>query len=109
MQSLAGIDDRMTHMRVQMKQLDEEIRAVVRDQADTGHDGRHALEEAQEAIEKLFGRIRNIKEKAEQSEHMVEKITSDIKQLDNAKKHLTDSVRTLERLRFLITNLEQIQ
>lgn len=109
MQSLAGIDDRMTHMRVQMKQLDEDIRAVVRDQADTGHDGRQALDEAQEAIEKLFGRIRNIKEKAEQSEMMVEKITSDIKQLDNAKKHLTDSIRTLERLRFLITNLEQLQ
>lgn len=92
-----------------MNQLDEEIRAVVRGQADTGHDGRQALEEAQEAIEKLFGRIRNIKEKAEQSEHMVEKITSDIKQLDDAKKHLTDSIRTLERLRFLITNLEQLQ
>jgi len=109
LQSLAGIDDRMTHMRVQMKQLDEEIRGVVRDQADSGHDGRQALEEAQEAIEKLFGRIRNIKEKARQSEDMVKKITSDIKQLDNAKKHLTDSVRTLERLRFLITNLEQLQ
>ena len=92
-----------------MKQLDEEIRSVVRDQADSGHDGRQALEEAQEAIEKLFGRIRNIKEKARQSEDMVKKITSDIKQLDNAKKHLTDSVRTLERLRFLITNLEQLQ
>lgn len=99
----------MTHMRVQMKQLDEEIRGVVRDQADTGHDGRQALEEAQQAIEKLFGRIRNIKEKAEHSELMVEKITSDIKQLDNAKKHLTDSIRTLEKLRFLITNLEQLQ
>lgn len=109
LQSLAGIDDRVIHMRVQMKQLDEDIRVVVRDQADTGHDGRQALEGAQDAIEKLFGRIRNIKEKAEQSEHMVEKITSDIKQLDYAKKHLTDSIRTLERLRFLITNLEQLQ
>ena len=39
----------------------------------------------------------------------VKKITSDIKQLDNAKRHLTDSVRTLERLRFLITNLEDLQ
>lgn len=39
----------------------------------------------------------------------VKKITSDIKQLDNAKWHLTDSVRTLERLRFLITCLEDLQ
>ena len=41
--------------------------------------------------------------------HQVKKITSDIKQLDNAKKHLTDSIRTLERLRFLITNLDDLQ
>ena len=39
----------------------------------------------------------------------MKKITSDIKQLDNAKRHLTDSVRTLERLRFLITSLEDLQ
>ena len=39
----------------------------------------------------------------------MKKITSDIKQLDNAKQHLTDSVRTLERLRFLITCLEDLQ
>ena len=87
--------------------------------------------QAQQTIQELFGRIRNIKEKAEHSEHMVrielllllyglwllalstlpqvKEITSDIKQLDNAKRHLTDSVRTLERLRFLITNLEDLQ
>ncbi|XP_064392979.1 vacuolar protein sorting-associated protein 53 homolog [Halichondria panicea] len=108
-QSLAGIDDRVTTIRVQINQLDEEIRTIVRGQADAGHDGRQSLEEAHEAIQELFGRIRNIKEKAEQSEHTVKKITSDIKQLDNAKKHLTDSIRTLERLRFLITNMDQLQ
>ena len=44
-QSLAGIDDTMTRMRVKMRTLDEEIRTVVRGQADVGHDGRQALEE----------------------------------------------------------------
>jgi methyl-accepting chemotaxis protein len=108
-QSLAGIDDTMTRMKVKVQGLDEEIRTIVRGQADMGHDGRQALEEAHRTIEELFGRIKNIKEKAEHSEHMVKKITSDIKQLDNAKRHLTDSVRTLERLRFLITCLEDLQ
>lgn len=69
--SLAGIDDTVTRMRVKIQQLDGEIRTVVRGQADVGHDGRQALEEAHIAIQELFGRIRNIKEKAEQSEHMV--------------------------------------
>lgn len=102
---------------------------MVRGQADAGHDGRQALEEAQQTIQELFKKIRDIKEKAERSEDMVamgghgdlmdefnpllpiqvRKITGDIKQLDNAKKHLTDSVRTLERLRFLMTALTELQ
>ena len=58
-------------MRVKIQHLDDEVRTVVRGQADVGHDGRQALEEVQEAIHELFGRIRNIKQKAEHSEHMV--------------------------------------
>ena len=78
-QSLSGIDDRMTHMRVQVQQLDGEICDMVRGQANSGHDGGVALGEVHLAIQELFGRIRNIKEKAEQSEHMVKKITANIK------------------------------
>ena len=44
---------------------------MVRGQADAGHDGRQALEEAQQAIQELFKKIRDIKEKAERSEDMV--------------------------------------
>ena len=35
----------MTRMRVKVRGLDDEIRGVVRGQADIGHDGRQALEE----------------------------------------------------------------
>lgn len=35
----------MTRMRVKMRSLDDDIRTVVRGQADVGHDGRQALEE----------------------------------------------------------------
>ena len=58
-------------MRSKVQQLDEEIRGVVRGQADVGHDGRQALEEAQQTIQELFKKIRDIKEKAERSEDMV--------------------------------------
>ena len=44
-QSLAGIDDTMMRMRVKVQSLDEDIRTVVRGQADVGHEGREALEE----------------------------------------------------------------
>lgn len=53
------------------RQLDDEIRTVVRGQTSVGQDGRQALEEAQKAIKQLFARIKDIKDKAEKSEHMV--------------------------------------
>jgi archaellum component FlaC len=108
-QSLAGVDDTLKRMKIKINSLDEEIRTVVREQAESGHDGRVSLEEAQTAIGELFGRIQNIKDKAEHSELMVKKITGDIKQLDIAKKHLMDSIRTLEKLRLFVTNLEEIE
>ena len=55
LQSLSGIDDRVTSMRVEVQQLDEEIWGMVRGQADSGHDGGVALEEAHTAIQELFG------------------------------------------------------
>lgn len=53
------------------RQLDDEIRTVVRGQTSVGQDGKEALEEAQKAIRQLFARIKDIKDKAEKSEHMV--------------------------------------
>lgn len=107
-QSLASVDDTLNRMRTRINVLDNEIRTTVREQAESGHDGRQSLEDAQSTIEELFKRISNIKEKAEHSEMMVKKITGDIKQMDIAKKHLTDSIRTLEKLRLLVINLEEI-
>lgn len=56
------------------RQLDDEIRTVVRGQTSVGQDGRQALEEAQKAIKQLFARIKDIKDKAEKSEHMVRRL-----------------------------------
>ena len=44
---------------------------MVRGQTNVSEDGRHALEEAQKAIQQLFARIKDIKDKAEKSEEMV--------------------------------------
>lgn len=49
----------------------------------------------------LFFKIKEIKEKATQSEQMVQEITHDIKSLDYAKRHLTTSITTLKRLQML--------
>jgi len=53
------------------RRLDDDIRGVVRGQTNVGEDGREALEEAQRAIQDLFSKIKDIKDKAEKSEEMV--------------------------------------
>lgn len=60
----------MSHF-VALRRLDEDIRVVIRGQTNVGEDGRHSLEEAQNAILQLFTKIRDIKDKAEKSEAMV--------------------------------------
>lgn len=58
-------------MKYVFRRLDDEIRTVVRGQTNVGEDGRQALEEAQKAIQELFTKIKDIKDKAEKSEEMV--------------------------------------
>ncbi|XP_073430633.1 vacuolar protein sorting-associated protein 53 homolog isoform X2 [Dendrobates tinctorius] len=68
-----------------------------------------ALEEAHKAIQQLFGKIKDIKDKAEKSEQMVKEITRDIKQLDHAKRHLTTSITTLNHLHMLAGGVDSLE
>lgn len=52
-------------------------------------------------IQELMYKIREIKNKAEQSETMVQEICRDIKKLDFAKKHITTTITALHRLTML--------
>ena len=62
---------------------------------------RQDLDSANSAIEELFGKINDIRRKAEQSEVMVQEICRDIKKLDYAKQHLTQSITALRRFAML--------
>ncbi|XP_043858525.1 LOW QUALITY PROTEIN: vacuolar protein sorting-associated protein 53 homolog [Dromiciops gliroides] len=108
-QSLANIDEVVNRIRLKIRRLDDNIRTVVRGQTNVGQDGRHALEEAQKAIQQLFGKIKDIKDKAEKSEQMVKEITRDIKQLDHAKRHLTTSITTLNHLHMLAGGVDSLE
>ncbi|KAL3858283.1 hypothetical protein ACJMK2_012931 [Sinanodonta woodiana] len=107
-QSLSNIDEVIGKIRFKIRKLDGEIRTVVRGQTNVGEDGRYALEEAQKAIQELFSKIKDIKDKAEKSEEMVKEITRDIKQLDHAKRHLTSSITTLNHLHMLVGGVESL-
>uniref|UniRef100_A0A8C7VVA1 VPS53 subunit of GARP complex n=1 Tax=Oncorhynchus mykiss TaxID=8022 RepID=A0A8C7VVA1_ONCMY len=108
-QSLANIDDVVNKIRLKIRRLDDNIRMVVRGQTNVGQDGRQALAEAQVAIGQLFGKIKDIKDKAEKSEQMVKEITRDIKQLDHAKRHLTTSITTLNHLHMLAGGVDSLE
>ncbi|XP_075709044.1 vacuolar protein sorting-associated protein 53 homolog [Rhinoderma darwinii] len=108
-QSLSNIDDVVNKIRLKIRRLDDGIRTVVRGQTNVGQDGRQALEEAQKAIQQLFGKIKDIKDKAEKSEQMVKEITRDIKQLDHAKRHLTTSITTLNHLHMLAGGVDSLE
>ena len=67
------------------------------------------LRKAKDSITELFGKIREIKTKAEQSEQMVQDICKDIRQLDVAKRHLTTSIIMLKRLQMLVMAVDRLQ
>lgn len=68
-----------------------------------------AIVKAKEAIGELFVKIKTIKEKALQSEDMVQEICRDIKSLDFAKRHLTNTITALRQLHMLVSAVDQLQ
>ncbi|KZC09263.1 PREDICTED: vacuolar protein sorting-associated protein 53 homolog [Dufourea novaeangliae] len=108
-QSLSNIDDVVNNMELKIRTIDKQIRSVVRGQTNVGHDGRAALEDAQKVIKQLFVHIKDIKDKAEQSEEVVKEITRDIKQLDFAKRNLTASITALNHLHMLVEGVDTLK
>lgn len=100
-QSLAHLDRLLVKLRKKIRRMDDEIRELVRTQTESGLAAVEELKEVKNAIESLHARIKRIKERAGQSEEMVQEITKDIKSLDYAKRNLTTSITMLRRLQML--------
>jgi vacuolar protein sorting-associated protein 53 len=108
-QSLSNIEDVIGNFHSKIRLLDSEIQTCIRSQSGVSVDGAAALDEAQRAISQLFVRIKEIRAKAEKSEHTVREITRDIKQLDCAKRNLTSAITTLNHLHFLVFGVDQLE
>jgi len=70
-QSLANIDEVIGGVKSKIRSLDTDIRLTIRGHSDTGIDEHKALEEAQNSILLLFQQMREIKDKADKSEEVV--------------------------------------
>lgn len=108
-QSLTNIDDILGKMKEKIRNLDQDIRRVVRGQSDVESEGRKALEEVRSVISILTSNICEMKEQAKKSEQMVNEITADIKQLDNAKRNLTLSITMLNNLHILVEGVDKLR
>eukprot|EP01119_Soliformovum_irregulare_P016119 TRINITY_DN462_c5_g1_i2.p1 TRINITY_DN462_c5_g1~~TRINITY_DN462_c5_g1_i2.p1 ORF type:complete len:831 (-),score=285.75 TRINITY_DN462_c5_g1_i2:80-2338(-) len=95
-------------MKTMIGRTDAEILKSVREQVSAGSKGKKNLTEAKTSIGELFKKINDIKVKAETSERMVTEICQDIKTLDYAKKNLTTTIATLQKLKILINGVEQL-
>ena len=95
-------------MNGKIRQLDNDIRHLIKDQTTAAEEGKEALEHAKLSIAALFEKIKEIRNKAEQSEATVKEITRDIKQLDHAKRNLTTSITTLNHLHMLVGGVDTL-
>ncbi|KAL3820049.1 hypothetical protein ACJIZ3_005954 [Penstemon smallii] len=100
--SLSGVEPLMQKIHGDIRRVDTEILAAVRQQSNSGSKAREDLAAATHAVQELIYKIREIKTKAEQSETMVQEICRDIKKLDFAKKHITTTITALHRLTMLV-------
>ncbi|KAI3701052.1 hypothetical protein L2E82_45695 [Cichorium intybus] len=107
--SLSGVEPLMKKIHSEIRVVDAEILAAVRQQSTSGTKAKEDLAEATGAVKELMYKVREIKTKAEQSETMVQEICRDIKKLDFAKKHITTTITALHRLTMLVSAIEQLQ
>lgn len=89
--------------------LDNSILETVREQSTSGAVAAKDIADAKDSIGDLQAKIIEIKKKAEASEQMVQDICKDIRQLDIAKRHLTNTILTLARLKTLTSAVQQLQ
>ncbi|VDN08860.1 unnamed protein product [Dibothriocephalus latus] len=107
-QSLSSIDDVMKTIAQKIQSIDEQTRQIIHGQWKLEEQGPAVVSEASQMIQSLFVKIREVQERATSSERMVAEITSDIQQLDQAKRNLTLSITTLNNLALIVGDIDRL-
>ena len=108
-ESLVGLDDFIGKLRRRIRKVNDEILVAVRQQSQTGSRAREDLARARGGIQDLSARVAEVKLKAEQSETKVQEICRDIRKLDYAKRHLTNTITAFRRLSMLMSAVQNLQ
>lgn len=95
-ESIAGSDAELEKLKLQIKELDDELRQLI----STKHDRNtpEIISQIKKEIQDLVKKIQIIKTKAAQCEKTVVEITRDIKSLDETKKNLSSAMTLIKRI-----------
>ena len=107
--SLNRADTFIANIQRDIVKTKSEIKDIIHSQANRSTNAHAQVDEAKNAIKQLYSKVKDIKSKAQESEHMVDEICHDIKLLDNAKTNLQTSITTLKRLHMLVTAVDQLE
>jgi vacuolar protein sorting-associated protein 53 len=109
-QSLAiQLPSLQTAVSTRMQVLNDQISNALQQQSDTADTTRRHVQDARASVVELQRRIRQVQDKAHQSERAVLTITTDMKRLDCAKQHLQRTITTLKQLHMLVHAVEQLR
>ncbi|KIO30677.1 hypothetical protein M407DRAFT_14266 [Tulasnella calospora MUT 4182] len=106
-ESLARLDTVRTQLATQQKEIQDEIDALrleLRRDQDPNR-----LQTIQELIAELLSQMNRIREKATESEAIVQDITKEIQILDLGKKNLVTTITSLKRLQILMNSVSQLE
>lgn len=100
----------MSHsLRSYEDELDNDLDALVEDQVTSNAESVERIQTAKADLSELFKKIDDVRDRAWTTEQSITEMTADIKQLDNAKRNLTQSMTALKRLQMLTTAYDQLR
>ncbi|OMJ76940.1 hypothetical protein SteCoe_23564 [Stentor coeruleus] len=105
-QSLTNIDTIKEGLQEESTKVARELSDLVKSQAKLSEKTHSQLKTSYSTIQELQERVKHMRQKAEDSEFMVEDICKDIRSLDCAKRNLTKTITSLKRLAMLSHAIE---
>ncbi|EAW08226.1 putative GARP complex subunit Vps53 [Aspergillus clavatus NRRL 1] len=107
--TLSSVSHVSQTLREYEDELDNDIAALVEEQVTSNAESVERIQTAKADLTELFKKIDDVRDRASKTEQAITEMTADIKQLDNAKKNLTQSMTALKRLQMLTTAYDQLR
>ncbi|KAL5365602.1 Vps53-like protein [Aspergillus floccosus] len=107
--TLSSVSQVSQRLREYEDELDNDINTLVEDQVTSNVESVERIQAAKADLTELFKKIDEVRDRASKTEQAITEMTADIKQLDNAKTNLTQSMTALKRLQMLTTAYDQLR